>query len=161
MNTRMTNRPFSQRIEAHPGCSSGVGAELALWGHSPRSTGSRAAAAAYTRARMADTPGSQPIELVFEDDEVRVWRVEVGPEQSVDASQAGAELDHWLCVLHGGRALVASSGGSAWEIQYNRGQSAFLRADGSEPRTIMNRGTEPLRFLRVELKEKAGPATSA
>lgn len=91
-------------------------------------------------------------ELLFEDDELGVWRLTVPPGSSVEPPRDDLPKDHWLCVLQGGRALLSAAGASAWEIDYARGQSAFVRHDGTEGRMLTNRGAEPMRLLRVELK---------
>lgn len=100
----------------------------------------------------AEDQASATEDLLFEDDEVRVWRL-VLPAGTHSTRPDDRAADHWLCVLQGGRALVSGQvGSSAWEIRYTRGQSAFIRVDGTEPKTIANRGDEQMRMLRIELK---------
>ncbi len=98
--------------------------------------------------RAASQPSS---DLLHEDDEVRIWRLTLPPGTSMPAASDPA-CTYWLCVLEGGRVLMSTPGQSVWELNYDRGQSAYVRPDDSEPRTLTNRGNRQLRFLRIELK---------
>jgi hypothetical protein len=98
---------------------------------------------------------SQQRELLFEDDEIRVWRLAVSPGAQLvpPADDAADPQDHVLCVLKGGRALVSGTGSSSiFELNYTRGQTAFLRHGHDEQRGLLNRGETEMRFLWVELK---------
>ncbi len=55
-------------------------------------------------------------------------------------------------MLEGGRALASATNASAWELRYEQGQTAFMRAADEEPRVLTNLGDAPLRLLRIELK---------
>jgi hypothetical protein len=92
-------------------------------------------------------------ELLIEDAEVRIYRVTIPPGATL--SPVGPDgISHFNCVLEGSRGLLAGAPGTTiWELSYVRGQTAFVRSDGTEPRSITNRGEEPIRFLRIELKE--------
>lgn len=102
---------------------------------------------------MSSMPSSEPKpveELLFEDDELRAWRISLPPGASLRAQPEAK--DHFLCVLEGGRVLVSVDGGTGWELSYQRGQTAFLRREDAASRSYGNRGDEPIRFVRVELK---------
>lgn len=88
-------------------------------------------------------------EPLFEDAELRITRLTVHPGATYRPTEAS---DHWLCILQGARILASGDGSTVWEISYVRGQSAFLRNDGSAPRAFTNRGEETLSFLRIDLK---------
>lgn len=99
---------------------------------------------------MSPTEPKPTEELLFEDDELRVWRISLPPGASLIAPPE--PKDHFFCVLDGGRVLVAGDGATAWDLSYQRGQTAFLRREDAASRGYGNRGDEPIRFLRVDLK---------
>lgn len=99
---------------------------------------------------MSSTEPRSAEELLFEDDELRVLRISLPPGASLLAPTEAK--DHFLCVLDGGRVLVSGDGATAWDLSYQRGQTAFLRREDAASRGYGNRGEEPIRFLRVELK---------
>jgi hypothetical protein len=88
-------------------------------------------------------------EPLFDDAELRITRLTVQPGATYRPTEVS---DHWLCILQGARVLASGDGSTAWELSYSRGQSAFLRDDGSAPRAFTNRGEATLRFLRIDLK---------
>ena len=107
----------------------------------------------YTRPPM-DAPAKRSDvaseEVMAEDAEVRVVKVTLPPRTSL--APGSASRNHWLCVLEGGRALASATNASAWELRYEQGQTAFMRAGDEEPRVLTNLGESSLRFLRIELK---------
>lgn len=101
-----------------------------------------------------DSPRAAPSPsrtLLYEDDEMRIWRIEVAPGSVLAAAETPE--DTFVCVLQGSRTLVAPRGATAYEIRYERGQAAFVRAEDDQRRSYLNRGDEPLRLLRVEMKQ--------
>ena len=98
-----------------------------------------------------DDPAQNPIgtEMVFEDDTVRIWRIDLEPGQ--EAGWHTHYLDYTTVVLEGDLVERPNADGTVDRIQVKPGQ--LMRwYDGPVRHALRNVGTKPFRNVVVEIK---------
>ena len=102
------------------------------------------------RTRLADPKGN-PIgtELVYEDDSVRVWRIELAPGET--AGWHTHYLDYTTVVVEGDVVERPNADGTVDRIEVNPGRDHALEP-GPLRHALRNIGTKPFRNVIVEIK---------
>ena len=102
--------------------------------------------------REDDRPlGDVANRLLFENDLVRVWEMNLAPGERSDRHRH--DLPYVLCVLEGSRVDAEIDGGGRVEIPVQRGSVFFVPSGSTE--TAINATRERFREILIELKATA------
>ena len=90
--------------------------------------------------------------LLFENDRVRVWDLQLAPGQSTGLHRH--EHDYLYVVIGDGRLQAADAEGKRWEASDMKdGEVRFNEVDGEAVHEAFNMGEGPWRNIIVELKD--------
>ena len=90
--------------------------------------------------------------LLFENDRVRVWDLQLAPGQSTGLHRH--EHDYLYVVIGDGRLQAADGEGKRWEASDMKdGEVRFNEVDGEAVHEAFNMGEGPWRNIFVELKD--------
>ena len=106
--------------------------------------------------RPTSAPQSQPLgdvanKLLFENELVRVWEMNLAPGERSDRHRH--ELPYLLCVLEGTRVDAEVEGRGDVEIPVQPGSVFFVPPGATE--TAVNNSGDPFREILIELKKPA------
>ncbi|HEU4430349.1 MAG TPA: cupin domain-containing protein [Myxococcota bacterium] len=102
-------------------------------------------------AKSAELLGDVANRLLFENELVRVWEMNLAPGERSDRHRH--ELPYLLCVLEGSRVDAEVEGRGRVEIPVQPGSVFFVPAGATE--TAINRSPDRFREILIELKKPA------
>jgi quercetin dioxygenase-like cupin family protein len=98
--------------------------------------------------------GNVANKLLFENDFVRVWEMDLAPGARSDRHRH--DLPYLLCVLEGSRVDAEIEGAGRVELPVQPGSVFFVPPGATE--TAINASAERFREILIELKQAAGSA---